>query len=155
LNTNSTNSTKLNSNSSILVPVGSSNPVCIATSDLHGAAPTTNTSVQFSDMTKAFIARWCPWDLQLQPPEKPGDGVYPYPDDNIPRPSFDPCLSACAKSNAPVDCCTGAYDDPKVCKPGLYSQNAKAVCPDAYSFGEFEDLRFDTETRTMLICSLR
>lgn len=82
------------------------------------------------------VRRWCPWDLQLRPPLKPGDGVYPYPDDTIARPEFDPCFSACARWNEPQDCCTGSYNDPDVCKPSLYSEKAKGVCPDAYSFGE-------------------
>jgi hypothetical protein len=81
----------------------------------------------------------------VYPPLKPGDGVYPYPDDKIQRPIFDPCLSACAATNDPADCCTGSYDDPKVCKPSLYSKTAKAVCPDAYSFA------FDDQTSTFII----
>lgn len=83
----------------------------------------------------------------MSPPTKPGDGVYPYPDDNIQRPTFDPCLSACARTNSPSDCCTGSYNDPNVCKPGLYSSHAKAVCPDAYSFA------FDDQTSTFVIPS--
>lgn len=84
------------------------------------------------------ISRWCPWDLQQTPPEKPGDGVYPYPDDNIKRPQFNPCYSACAKNNRPEDCCTGKYGSPSSCSPSLYSKNVKKVCPDAYSYGVFE-----------------
>jgi hypothetical protein len=97
--------------------------------------------------TSAQIASWCPWDLQVTQPTKPGDGVYPYPDDNIQRPIFDPCLSACAKSNAPSDCCTGSFNDPSVCKPNIYSTSAKLVCPDAYSFA------FDDQTSTFIIPS--
>ena len=82
------------------------------------------------------ISRWCPWDLQQNPPEKPGDGVYPYPDDNIKRPLFNPCFSACAKNNRPEDCCTGKYGSPSSCSPSLYSKNVKQVCPDAYSYGK-------------------
>jgi hypothetical protein len=94
-----------------------------------------------------MLANWCPWDLQVTQPTKPGDGVYPYPDDNIQRPIFDPCFSACAKTNSPSDCCTGSYDNPSVCKPGLYSASAKAVCPDAYSFA------FDDQTSTFILPS--
>ena len=97
--------------------------------------------------TSDQIASWCPWDLQVTQPTKPGDGVYPYPDANIQRPIFDPCLSECAKTNAPADCCTGSYNNPKVCKPSGYSTAAKAICPDAYSYA------FDDQTSTFIIPS--
>jgi len=87
------------------------------------------------DVDDKQISRWCPWDLQQEPPEKPGDGVYPYPDDNIERPAFNPCYSACAKNNKPEDCCTGEYNSATACSPSDYSKAVKAVCPDAYSFG--------------------
>ncbi|KAJ4360460.1 uncharacterized protein N0V89_001023 [Didymosphaeria variabile] len=93
------------------------------------------------------VSRWCPWDLQQSPPEKPGDGVYPYPDDNIERPAFNPCYSACAKNNKPEDCCTGKYNSPSACKPSDYSKNVKAICPDAYSYA------FDDQTSTFIIPS--
>ncbi|KAI8932868.1 hypothetical protein NX059_010349 [Plenodomus lindquistii] len=93
------------------------------------------------------ISRWCPWDLQQTPPDKPGDGVYPYPDDNIKRPQFNPCFSACAKNNKPEDCCTGEYNSASKCSPGDYSKNVKKVCPDAYSFA------FDDQTSTFIIPS--
>ena len=82
------------------------------------------------------VARWCPWDLQQEPPDKPGDGVYPYPDDNIERPAFNPCFSACAKNNKPEDCCTGEHNSPSACQPSKYSKSVKKVCPDAYSYGK-------------------
>lgn len=82
------------------------------------------------------VSRWCPWDLQQQPPDKPGYGVYPYPDDNIERPAFNPCYSACAKNNKPEECCTGKYNSPSACSPSGYSKSVKAVCPDAYSYGK-------------------
>lgn len=93
------------------------------------------------------VQKWCPWDLQLQPPQKPGDGVYPYPDDNIQRPMFDPCISACSKWNKPSDCCTGSYDSPSSCKPSYYSQSAKKICPDAYSYA------FDDQSSTFIVPS--
>lgn len=93
------------------------------------------------------VARWCPWDLQQEPPEKPGDGVYPYPDDDIQRPAFNPCFSACAKNNKPEDCCTGKYNSPTTCQPSEYSKKVKAVCPDAYSYA------FDDQTSTFIIPS--
>lgn len=98
-------------------------------------------------VTNTDVADWCPWDLQVFPPTKPGDGVYPYPDDNVQRPAFDPCLSACSKSGSAQDCCTGKYNDPSVCKPSLYSSSSKKVCPDAYSFA------FDDQTSTFIVPS--
>jgi hypothetical protein len=97
--------------------------------------------------TSDQIASWCPWDLQVTPPTKPGDGVYPYPDANIQRPIFDPCFSACSKTNAPSDCCTGHYDSASICKPSSYSTAIKAICPDAYSYA------FDDQTSTFIIPS--
>ncbi|KAF2194520.1 Osmotin, thaumatin-like protein [Zopfia rhizophila CBS 207.26] len=91
------------------------------------------------------VSRWCPWDLQQYPPDKPGDGVYPYPDDNIQRPAFNPCYSACAKNNKPEDCCTGDHGSPSTCQPSDYSKSVKAVCPDAYSFA------FDDQKSTFII----
>ncbi|KAF2757009.1 Osmotin, thaumatin-like protein [Pseudovirgaria hyperparasitica] len=91
------------------------------------------------------VQRWCPWDLQVNPPYKPGNGIYPYPDDNIERPAFNPCFSACAKWNKDFDCCIGDYGVPSKCSPGLYSRQAKKVCPDAYSYA------FDDQTSTFII----
>lgn len=95
--------------------------------------------------TNAGVANWCPWDLQEYPPSKPGDGIYPYPDDNIQRPVFDPCLSACSATRNPADCCTDEYNNANVCQPSYYSRQAKAVCPDAYSYA------FDDQTSTFII----
>ncbi|KAI9802078.1 MAG: hypothetical protein M1833_001999 [Piccolia ochrophora] len=107
------------------IPPNLTNPVCIATAGLlAGADYNPYTSLATSHLgtngsyplpfdqssTDADLSRWCPWNLQQSPPSKPGDGVYPYPDDNIQRPSFNPCFSACAKNNQPGDCCT-AFDD--------------------------------------------
>ncbi|KAI9750198.1 MAG: hypothetical protein M4579_006567 [Chaenotheca gracillima] len=131
------------------IPPNLTNPSCVGTGALlaaEGYDPYNGTSPIFLGTNASFplpfdkraslksLSRWCPWDLQLQPPSKPGNGVYPYPDDHIQRPLFDPCYSACAKGNQPKDCCTGDYDDPTKCKPGLYSRNAKLACPDAYSY---------------------
>ncbi|KAK4545276.1 hypothetical protein LTR36_003456 [Oleoguttula mirabilis] len=85
------------------------------------------------------VSSWCPWDLQTQPPTKPGGGVYPYPDTDVARPAFDPCLSACAKYNSDSYCCTGDYDSSSKCTPSYYSKAAKSVCPDAYSYA-FDDV---------------
>jgi len=81
------------------------------------------------------VANWCPWDLQVNQPMGPSNGVYQYPDTNVQRPQFDPCYSACAKYNDDADCCLGQYDTPQTCMPSQYSQAAKKVCPDAYSYG--------------------
>ncbi|KAJ8116888.1 hypothetical protein OPT61_g1789 [Boeremia exigua] len=143
------------------IPPNLTNPSCQGTSGLlepqgydpypeHPSFLRTNTSYPLpweEQVDQKKISRWCPWDLQQSPPEKPGDGVYPYPDDNIQRPSFNPCFSACAKNNKPEDCCTGEYNSPSKCRPGDYSKNVKEVCPDAYSFA------FDDQTSTFIIPS--
>ena len=137
------------------IPPSLTNAACIATSGWLAAPARTGltyTNATYpvpyeADQTNEGVARWCPWDLQSSPPSKPGDGVYPYPDDDIARPAFDPCLSACAAHGDPADCCTGDYHDPARCSPGLYSRAAKAVCPDAYSFA------FDDQTSTFIIPS--
>ena len=130
------------------IPPNLTNPICIgtaallasegSTSDATGESVGTNSSFPIpleQSQSTSDVQSWCPWDLQLDPPSKPGDGVYPYPDDNIQRPVFNPCYSACAKYDHPSDCCTGSYDSPQACKPSLYSSAAKKVCPDAYSYG--------------------
>ena len=91
------------------------------------------------------IADWCPWDLQVDPPMSPGNGVYPYPDGNVQRPAFDPCLSACAKYNQDSYCCTGSYDGPGKCSSNYYSKAAKSMCPDAYSYA------YDDKTSTFIV----
>lgn len=125
------------------VPPNLTNCACIATAGLASLPPRRVGAVYTNDTyptpwearsTDAGLRRWCPWDLQLTPPSKPGDGVYPYPDDGIPRPDFDPCLSACAKTGSDEDCCAGESGKAGSCSPSLYSQKAKAVCPDAYTF---------------------
>ncbi|KAH6630511.1 thaumatin family protein [Chaetomium sp. MPI-SDFR-AT-0129] len=87
-----------------------------------------------SSQTDGTVRAWCPFDLLQYSPPKPGSGVFPYPDDGIPRPNFQPCFSACSATNNPADCCAGEYNSPDVCKPSEYSLRAKRVCPDAYSF---------------------
>lgn len=131
----------------VVIPPNLTNPICIGTSSfLENTGSTTDAHSGTNDtfpipleqtVTQSDVAKWCPWDLQQSPPNKPGDGVYPYPDDNIARPIFGPCYSACAKYNKPSDCCTGSYNSPNACKKGIYSAAAKKVCPDAYSFGMF------------------
>lgn len=134
------------------IPPNLTNPSCQGTVGLlreQGFDPYTNGSPWFLRTNSSYplpfdqqvdnnqVSRWCPWDLQQQPPDKPGDGVYPYPDDNIQRPEFNPCFSACAKNNRPEDCCTGDHGSPETCQPSDYSKAVKKVCPDAYSYGKF------------------
>lgn len=95
--------------------------------------------------TNDLLSKWCPWPNLAFPPQKPSDGIYPYPDDKIQRPSFSPCKSACATTGSDRDCCIGKYHDPNICKPSIYSKNVKAVCPDAYSFA------FDDRSSTFIV----
>ena len=88
-----------------------------------------------TELSPDDVLRWCPWNLQVDIPTKPSDGVYRYPDSKLQRPSFNPCNSACAKFRKPADCCTGQYGSPRNCQPSEYSRAAKEVCPDAYSYG--------------------
>lgn len=139
------------------IPPNLTNCACIATTGLLAASAaygteggSTNATYPIpydQKTTNADLEKWCPWDLQMNVPSKPGDGVYPYPDDNIQRPAFDPCLSACAYSNSASDCCTGSHDSPGSCSPSEYSKQAKKVCPDAYSYA------FDDTTSTFIIPS--
>ncbi|KAM7201898.1 thaumatin family protein [Naviculisporaceae sp. PSN 640] len=135
------------------IPPNLTNCACIASAGFLGEPARsglayTNTTYPVpyeAFQTNAGVANWCPWDLQEYPPSKPGDGIYPYPDDNIQRPVFDPCLSACSATRSPADCCTEGYNSPEACAPSYYSRQAKAVCPDAYSYA------FDDQTSTFII----
>ena len=137
------------------IPPNLTNCACIATAGwvADPAESGTNGNSTSADMplplegkeTSKTISKWCPWDLQVDQPTKPGDGVYPYPDDDIQRPIYNPCLSACSATNSPEDCCSGKFNDPNICKPNLYAKSAKTVCPDAYSFA------YDDQTSTFII----
>lgn len=140
------------------IPPNLTNPICIATSTLLDPAGSTAADSIFGTnstyplpleqtLSSAAVQSWCPWDLQLSPPQKPGDGIYPYPDDKIPRPLFNPCFSACARWSNPQYCCTGRYNSPDACRPSRYSTQAKKVCPDAYSYA------FDDQSSTFIIPS--
>ncbi|KAK4946392.1 hypothetical protein LTR10_014590 [Elasticomyces elasticus] len=122
------------------IPPNLTNPVCIGTSSLLAAVGDA-TDVDFGSNSTFPL----PLEQSLDPPQKPGDGVYPYPDDNIQRPIFNPCLSACAKWNKDQYCCTGSHDTPATCSPSDYSTQAKKVCPDAYSYA------YDDQTSTFII----
>lgn len=137
------------------VPPNLSNAICIGTSSFltdPSGAPDYNFGTNDTypipleqAMSDKNLLKWCPWPLQLNPPQKPGDGVYPYPDDNIARPVFNPCYSACAKWNDAKYCCSGSFSTPKKCKPSYYSIQAKKVCPDAYSYA------YDDQTSTFVL----
>jgi len=124
------------------IPPNLTNLACIATAGwLYESNATSaiygNTSYPVpweTNESNDSVSSWCPWPYLKFPPAKPGHGVFPYPDDNIERPAFSPCNSACAASGKDKDCCAGKYNDPEVCKPSRYSKTAKDVCPDAYSF---------------------
>lgn len=135
------------------IPPNLTNVACIATAGwLHTKNETgtyySNSSYPIpleSQETNKSVQKWCPWPLLAFPPVKPGDGVYPYPDDEVQRPDFSPCNSACTASGRDKDCCVGKYHDPKICKPSPYSKAAKAICPDAYSFA------FDDQQSTFIV----
>ncbi|KAB5560016.1 Hsp70-like protein [Coniochaeta sp. 2T2.1] len=135
------------------IPPNLTNPSCVGTTGFLSPpvrVGTTYSNATYptpweSHLTNADLTSWCPWDLQVFPPSKPGDGVYPYPDDKIQRPVFDPCMSACAATNDDAICCKEQWNDPKKCKPTTYSFKAKEVCPDAYSFA------YDDTSSTFII----
>lgn len=124
------------------IPPNLTNCACIATSGwlAHRAAVgyyysnATYPVPLEEEETNQSVRDWCPWPYLAFPPKRPGDGVYPYPVDNIERPDFSPCNSACTATGLDKDCCVGKYNSPKICKPSGYSLVAKAVCPDAYSY---------------------
>lgn len=118
-------------------------PACIATAgylsspNRTGTEWYTNSTYPMpyeSSQTSNHVGHWCPWPLQTPEPPKPGNGIFPYPDDNVARPTFDPCLSACQKTGDDADCCAGDYNSPSKCPRNGYSRAAKKVCPDAYSY---------------------
>lgn len=142
------------------IPPNLVNPSCIATSGWlapparvgrttsHDANGSSSYPMPYEPrQDDAAVRRWCPWPLQRFPPERPGEGIYPYPDDGIERPVFNPCMSACAATGSDRDCCRGSHNDPAVCRGGLYAASAKRVCPDAYSFA------YDDHASTFIIPS--
>jgi len=142
------------------IPPNLTNPSCEGTGSLlapsnfnpygSGTFLGTNSSYPLPFETKVTTSnanQWCPWDLQVDAPSKPGDNVYPYPDGNIQRPAFDPCFSACAKYNSDQYCCLGKYNGPDQCSPNYYAKAAKTMCPDAYSFA------YDDQSSTFIIPS--
>lgn len=48
------------------------------------------------------------------------------------------CKSACLAMQSAKYCCTGNYSNPKTCKPTLFANLFKAICPKAYSYA-FDD----------------
>lgn len=130
------------SKNTTFIPPNLTNCACIATAGWISDNAATGTYYSNSSYptplesteTNQNVAKWCPWPYLAFPPKKPGDGVYPYPDDKVERPDFSPCKSACAATGKDKDCCVGKYHDPTVCKPSDYSVAVKAICPDAYSY---------------------
>lgn len=132
------------------IPNNVTNPSCVATYGLLASqsfnpynnggrflGTTSSDPLPFdTNVTDQAVDTWCPWDLQVNKPNSPSDGVYNYPDTSISRPAFNPCYSACAKYNDDADCCTGDHNSPQTCHSSDYSRAAKSVCPDAYSYGK-------------------
>lgn len=129
------------------IPPNLTNCACIASSGF--LSPSTSPSAQQPyytnatypmpyepSQTNSTLLTWCPFPLQKFPPTIPGsqNNIFPYPDDAVPRPAFQPCLSPCSATGNPEDCCTGRYGSPDACAPSAYSRAAKRVCPDAYSY---------------------
>ncbi|RDA95415.1 hypothetical protein CP533_5382 [Ophiocordyceps camponoti-saundersi (nom. inval.)] len=135
------------------IPPNLTNCACIATAGwLAAVAPngTFYANASFpvpleANETNESVSGWCPWPNLAFPPTEPAGGIYPYPDDQVQRPAFAPCKSACATTGADKDCCIGKYHDPRICKPSRYSTSVKAVCPDAYSFA------FDDQQSTFIV----
>ncbi|GMH26527.1 hypothetical protein Nepgr_028370 [Nepenthes gracilis] len=48
------------------------------------------------------------------------------------------CKSACLAIQSAKYCCTGEFSNPKTCKPTVFSNLFKAICPKAYSYA-FDD----------------
>ncbi|PKA60853.1 Thaumatin-like protein 1 [Apostasia shenzhenica] len=44
------------------------------------------------------------------------------------------CMSPCVAFREDEYCCSGRYNDPKICKPTNYSMVFKRACPQAYSY---------------------
>ncbi|XP_047328943.1 thaumatin-like protein 1 [Impatiens glandulifera] len=44
------------------------------------------------------------------------------------------CKSACEAFGSPEYCCSGAFNTPATCKPSVYAQMFKSVCPRSYSY---------------------
>ncbi|XP_057769271.1 thaumatin-like protein 1 [Salvia miltiorrhiza] len=44
------------------------------------------------------------------------------------------CRSACEAFGSPEYCCSGAFNSPAACRPSVYSQMFKSVCPRSYSY---------------------
>jgi len=151
--------TYLPGNDSLLqsIPRNLVSPSCIATEGLlttqtpYGVPSDFTTNATFplpyeTSQMNSSVGKWCPWVNQLFPnPDRPGDGVYPYPVDNVPRPSFNPCYSSCTLTGSAADCCTGSHSVSSKCHPSYYSKQAKSVCPDAYSYA------FDDATSTFSV----
>lgn len=81
------------------------------------------------------VSAWCPYDLQQNPlKDTEGKPCPCFTGSDVAHPPFNPCLSACSKYTKDSYCCAGKHDTADTCGPNYYSQAAKKVCPDAYSY---------------------
>ncbi|KAL2198453.1 thaumatin, partial [Corynascus similis CBS 632.67] len=95
-----------------------------------------------STQTNETLQTWCPHSSSPFFSSVQQDSTKPESFDSaaiLPLPPPQACLSACSRTHASADCCTGPhYGSPGACEPGPYARRAKRVCPDAYSF-PFDD----------------
>ncbi|KAK3310972.1 thaumatin family-domain-containing protein [Chaetomium strumarium] len=158
------------------IPPSLTNPACIATAGyiftpVASSSPS-NSRLRFTHsvypypfedyQTDATLSTWCPPSLLHSALPRPiglpwwerrpssTSSTSPSPNSNSNdnnRPAFQPCLSPCSAYHTAADCCTGPFNSPDTCKPSAYSQAAKRVCPDAYSFA------FDDRASTFVVPS--
>ncbi|ORX62380.1 Osmotin, thaumatin-like protein [Hesseltinella vesiculosa] len=65
------------------------------------------------------------------------------------------CKSACSATNKDSDCCTGSFNNPKICKANQFATQMKSACPDAYSFAYDDSTSTFTcqaDTYTVVFC---
>lgn len=148
-------------NASAVSP-NTTNPACVGSVNNVAAKsfnPYTNDQQSFLGTTESHplpfessqsphdIATWCPYDLQQNPLDT-SQADRPCPcltGSDVKHPAFNPCLSACSKYGKSEFCCTGKHDTSAKCQPNYYSQRAKIVCPDAYSYA------YDDEKSTFAV----
>ncbi|KAF2099227.1 Osmotin, thaumatin-like protein [Rhizodiscina lignyota] len=93
-----------------------------------------------SDISSRDASTWCPYDLQQNPLKDIGGERCPcLAGADAAHPPFNPCLSACSKYGDAKFCCVDKYDSASNCGPNYYSEAAKRICPDAYSYAYDDD----------------
>ncbi|KAK6540143.1 hypothetical protein TWF694_008964 [Orbilia ellipsospora] len=123
---------------SVAKPRVNNTPICVASTTL--SSPLSGADLVQNSLNQSFtfhnISRWCPRQYLLFASQRGKQSVFPYPDDHDPTigGGWTPCLSACAYTHSNWDCCTGKNDKANTCGPNLYSERAKQVCGDAYSY---------------------